>query len=71
MSIERTLFAFGGIMVMLTSLLALFHNPLWTWVTFFIGFNCLQSSFTGFCPPVWVMKKFGVKSEAELALENK
>ena len=33
MSVERTLFAFGGTMVMLTSLLALFHNPNWTWVT--------------------------------------
>ncbi|MBE9565034.1 MAG: DUF2892 domain-containing protein, partial [Proteobacteria bacterium] len=39
MSIERTLFAFGGIMVMLTSLLALFHHPYWTWFTLFIGFN--------------------------------
>ena len=70
MSIERTLFAFGGIMVMLTSLLALFHHPNWTWFTLFIGFNCLQSSFTGFCPPSWLMKKFGMKTEAELALEK-
>ncbi|MEZ5542069.1 MAG: DUF2892 domain-containing protein [Pseudomonadota bacterium] len=70
MSVERTLFAFGGIMVMVTSLLALFHHPYWTWVTLFIGFNCLQSSFTGFCPPSWLMKKFGMKTEAELALES-
>jgi hypothetical protein len=70
MSVERTLFAFGGIMVMVTSLLALFHHPNWTWFTLFIGFNCLQSSFTGFCPPSWLMKKFGMKTEAELALEN-
>ena len=70
MSIERTLFAFGGTMVMITSLLALFHHPYWTWVTLFIGFNCLQSSFTGFCPPAWLMKKFGLKSEAELALQS-
>lgn len=69
MSIERTLFAFGGIMVMLTSLLAVFHSHYWTWVTLFIGFNCFQSSFTRFCPPSWAMKKFGMKSEAELALE--
>jgi Inner membrane protein YgaP-like, transmembrane domain len=68
MSVERTLFAFGGIMVMLTSLLALFHHPNWTWFTLFIGFNCFQSSFTGFCPPSWLMKKFGMKTEAELAL---
>ncbi len=71
MSVERRLFAFGGIMVMLTSLLALYHNPSWTWLTLFIGFNCLQSSFTRFCPPGWVMKKMGVKTEAELALEQK
>lgn len=71
MSIERTLFAFGGVMVMLTSLLALFHHPYWTWFTLLIGFNCLQSSFTGFCPPVWLLKKFGIKTEAELALEDK
>lgn len=39
MSVERVLFAFGGVMVMVTSLLALFHSPLWTWFTLFIGFN--------------------------------
>jgi len=70
MSIERALFALGGTMVIITSLLALFHHHYWTWVTLLIGFNCLQSSFTGFCPPVWVMKKFNMKTEAELALEK-
>lgn len=69
MSIERAMFAFGGIMVMLTSLLALYHSPNWTWFTLFIGFNCLQSSFTGFCPPTMLMKKFGMKTEAELAVQ--
>ncbi|MDF1881100.1 DUF2892 domain-containing protein [Sulfurimonas sp. MAG313] len=71
MSIERALFALGGSMVMLTSVLALFHNPYWTWVTLFIGFNCLQSSFTGFCPPRILMRKFGLKTEGELTLEGK
>jgi hypothetical protein len=70
MSIERAMFAFGGVMVMLTSLLALFHSPYWTWFTLFIGFNCLQSSFTGFCPPTMLMKRFGMKTEAQLALEH-
>lgn len=70
MSIERALFALGGTMVIITSLLALFHHPYWTWVTLFIGFNCLQSSFTGFCPPVWLMKKLNMKTEAELALQK-
>lgn len=67
MSIERILFAFGGSMVMLSALLSLFHHPNWAWFTLFIGFNCLQSSFTRFCPPAWLMRRFGFKSEAELA----
>jgi len=67
MTVERALFAFGGTMVMITSLLALFHSPYWTWFTLFIGFNCLQSSFTGFCPPRLLMKKMGMKTEQEVA----
>lgn len=69
MSVERTLFALGGTMVMISTLLAIFHHPYWNWFTLFVGFNCFQSSFTGFCPPGWLMKKFGLKSEAQLALE--
>ncbi len=61
------MFAFGGVMVMLSALLALFHNPNWNWLTLFIGFNCLQSSFTGFCPPAFLMRKLGLKTEAEQA----
>jgi len=71
MTVERTLFAFAGVMVMLTSMLAMFHSPNWGWATLFIGFNCFQSSFTGFCPPGWLMKKFGMKTEASLATESK
>jgi len=70
MSIERILFAFGGAMVMITTLLALYHNPNWSWLTLFIGFNCFQSSFSGFCPPAWLMQKFGFKTEAQLAQEE-
>jgi hypothetical protein len=67
MSIERSLFALVGTMVMISTLLTIFHHPNWAWLTLFFGFNAFQSSFTGFCPATWLMKKFGVKSEAELA----
>ncbi|MCW8964173.1 MAG: DUF2892 domain-containing protein [Gammaproteobacteria bacterium] len=69
MSIERSLFALGGTMVMISTLLTIFHHPNWAWVTLFFGFNCFQSSFTGFCPPAMLMRKLGVKSEAQLAME--
>ena len=67
MTVEKALFALAGTMVMVTSLLALYHNPLWTWVTVFVGFNVFQSTFTGFCPPGWLMKKMGMKTESDLA----
>lgn len=70
MSIERALFAFGGVMVMLSALLTVFHSPNWVWFTLFIGFNCFQSSFTGFCPPKYVMRKLGFKTEVELAQQG-
>lgn len=70
MSIERILFALGGSMVMISTLLAIFHHPNWAWLTLFFGFNCFQSAFTGFCPPAWLMRKFGLKSEAQLATQD-
>jgi len=70
MTIEKAMLVLIGTMVLVTSLLALFHNPLWTWVTVFVGFNVLQSAFTGFCPPSWVMKKMGMKTQMELSASH-
>ncbi len=61
MNIDRLIFRFSGIMVLLTLLLAQLHNPGWFWVTTFIGANLLQSSFTGFCPLVKVLKPLGIR----------
>jgi hypothetical protein len=66
---ERILFAFAGIMVMISALLAMIHHPNWTWLTLFIGFNCFQSAFTGFCPPSLLLRRMGFKTEVELASE--
>jgi hypothetical protein len=70
MSVERMLFALGGTMVILGSLLALFVHPAWSLFTLLVGLNCLQSSFTRFCPPATLMKKLGLKTEAQLATER-
>ena len=70
MSIERGLFVFAGILIMLTVLLAMFHHPYWAWFTFFIGFNMFQSAFSGFCPAAMIMKKMGMQTAAELAVGN-
>lgn len=67
MSLERTVSAFAGIMVLLSVALTTWVHPGFVWFTVFIGANLFQQSFTGFCPAAIVFRKMGVKSEKELA----
>ena len=47
---------------MLVSLaLGLFVHQNWFWLTAFVGANLLQSSFTGFCPLAFILRKFGMQ----------
>lgn len=62
MSIDRAMFRFAGIMVLLSVVLTVYVHPNFVWLTVFIGANLLQSSFTGFCPAAIVFKKLGCKS---------
>lgn len=41
---------FAGVFVLLSVGLGYWVNPAWLLFTAFVGFNLLQSSFTGFCP---------------------
>ncbi len=69
MSIERIVMAFAGFMIMLTVALGMagspiFHSHYWLYFTAFIGFNLLQSAFTGFCPLALILKAMGKKPGA-------
>ena len=61
MTIDKAIFAFAGIMILLTVGLSQVHSPNWLWFTAFIGVNIFQSAFTGLCPLVNILKKIGVK----------
>ncbi|WP_417278064.1 DUF2892 domain-containing protein [Celeribacter sp.] len=60
MSIDRAMFRFAGIMVLLSVALTQFVHPGFVWLTVFIGANLLQSSFTGWCPAAKVFAKLGI-----------
>ena len=62
MSIDRAVFAFAGVMVLVSLLLAHFVSPLWLWLTAFVGLNLLQSAFTGFCPAAMIFKRLGLQA---------
>lgn len=67
MSVERSVEAFAGFMVLLSVALTYFVHPAWMWLTVFVGANLFQQAFTGFCPAAMVMRKLGRKTERELA----
>jgi hypothetical protein len=62
MTLDRAIFAFAGIMTLLSVLLTLYVSPYFIWLTVFIGANLLQSAFTGICPAAFVFKKLGIKA---------
>jgi hypothetical protein len=62
MNIGRIVMAVAGAMILLSILLAVYVNINFLWLTAFVGFNLLQSAFTGFCPLALILKKMGVKS---------
>ena len=60
MKLEMIIRCFAGTCVLASLLLAQYHSPYWLWLTAFVGFNLLQSSFTNFCPLEMILKKVGV-----------
>jgi hypothetical protein len=64
MTIDRSVLAFAGIMVLLSVALTVWVSPYFVWFTVFIGLNMLQSAFTGFCPAAAIFRRLGVKPGA-------
>lgn len=62
MNLDRAVFAFAGVMTLLSVALTHFVSPWFFLFTVFIGLNLLQSAFTGFCPAAIVFKKLGLSS---------
>ncbi|MBU2889236.1 YgaP family membrane protein [Celeribacter halophilus] len=60
MSIDRAVFAFAGVMIIVSVLLTQFVHPMFVWFTVFIGANLLQSAFSGWCPAAKIFAKLGL-----------
>jgi hypothetical protein len=57
MKTESFIRALAGTMILVSLLLAHFASPWWLLLTAFVGLNLIQSAFTGFCPPTWLLDK--------------
>ncbi|KXB30752.1 sulfurtransferase [Dechloromonas denitrificans] len=66
MTTERIIRIMAGTFVLISLALGIEESPIFIskWFlafTAFVGFNLLQSGFTGFCPPEKLLAKMGVK----------
>ncbi len=61
MTLDRSVLAFAGAMILLSVALTVWVSPYFVWLTVFVGANLLQSSFTGFCPAAMIMRRLGIK----------
>ena len=67
MTIERYVRLFAGSFVLISLALGAPASPIfvstnWLWFTAFVGANLFQSSLTGLCPLVNILKAVGVAS---------
>lgn len=68
MTVQRYIFVFAGLFVMLSLALGVEGSPLFVskWAlafTAFVGLNLFQSGFTNFCPLALILRKLGVPEE--------
>jgi len=63
MTLNAALRLMAGSVVTLSLVLSYYHNPLWLWLTAFVGLNLLQSAFTGWCPAMSIFRMLGLKNE--------
>ncbi|RMD69996.1 MAG: DUF2892 domain-containing protein [Gammaproteobacteria bacterium] len=70
MTTERLVRIVAGSFILISLLLSIYHSPYWLWFTAFVGLNLLQSGFTQFCPLELVLKRLGVRSCEDSALQG-
>ena len=61
MNTERSLRMIAGAIVAASVLLGIYVNPLFFWLTLFVGLNLFQSAFTQWCPMMTILRKAGVR----------
>ncbi|MEE4638970.1 MAG: DUF2892 domain-containing protein [Wenzhouxiangella sp.] len=61
MNIDRFVFAFAGLLILISVGLSQVHSVYWLLLTAFVGLNMLQAAFTGFCPLAKILKAAGSK----------
>lgn len=59
MKSENFIRLLAGTVILTSVVLTQYVHPNWVWLTVFAGVNLIQSVYTGFCLPVWLLGKMG------------
>lgn len=59
MNIDRAVFIWAGLVVLVSLALGHWVHPYWHFLTAFAGINMIQAAFTGFCPAAMAFKALG------------
>ncbi len=68
--IERALEANASSLVVIGVLLGAFASPWFYWVPLLVGSFLLQHALQGWCPPVRLFRRLGLRTHAEIASER-
>lgn len=61
MTVEAALRGIAGAFILVSVALGVWVNPWWFAFTAFVGLNLLQSSFSGWCPMMSILRKAGLR----------
>jgi hypothetical protein len=61
MDLNAWLRAIAGTVVLASVAFSAVYDVRWLWVTTFVALNLIQSSVTGWCPMMAILRKAGVK----------
>jgi hypothetical protein len=69
MTIDPAIRLIAGVFVIASVLLGMFADARFLWFTVFVSANLVQSSFTGWCPMMTILRKLGVPDRRPTADE--
>lgn len=61
MTVDKGVRVVAGCVLLISLALTHWVDPGFVWLSLFVGFNLIQSAFTGFCPAEQVLKRLGLK----------
>lgn len=70
MTVERALRLIAGFFVVLSVLLGIYVNTNFLWFTLFVGANLFQSAFTNWCPMMTILRRSGVRDQAQARIAS-